>query len=107
MAGLLIYTATTDSDGTLGGLQRQGKAARIEGILQRGLEAMEWCSSDPLCISDMMGAGASFSIAACHSCVLTPETSCETFNRFLDRGLLVGTPDSPAAGFFAELVHLP
>jgi hypothetical protein len=105
MAGLLIYTATTDSDGTLGGLQRQGKAGRIEGVLQRALEAIEWCSSDPLCISDMMGASSSFSMAACHSCVLTPETSCETFNRFLDRGLLIGTSGNAGTGFFSGLLR--
>lgn len=104
MSGILIYTATTDSDGTLGGLQRQGKKERIGGILSRALLAMEWCSSDPLCISGMMGAQASFSNAACHACVLVPETSCETFNTFLDRALLIGTPDDPSVGFFADLV---
>ena len=103
MAGLLVYTATTDSDGTLGGLQRQGKSNRIGGIISRALAAVEWCSSDPLCISEMMNASASFSNAACHACVLAPETSCEAFNSFLDRGLLVGTPDHPEAGFFHHL----
>lgn len=105
MSGILIYTATTDSDGTLGGLQRQGKKERIGGILSRALLAMEWCSSDPLCISGMMGAQASFSNAACHACVLVPETSCETFNTFLDRALLIGTPDDPSIGFFTDLVR--
>ena len=104
MAGLLIYTATTDADGTLGGLQRQGIAQRIEGIIRRSISAMEWCSSDPLCITDMMGALNAFSHSSCHSCVLSPETSCEAFNHFLDRGLLVGTPDAPSVGYFADLV---
>jgi hypothetical protein len=104
MAGVLIYTATTDSDGTLGGLQRQGKAERIPGILTRALFAIEWCSSDPLCISDMMGAQTTFSHSACHACVLAPETSCEAFNSYLDRGLLVGVPDSPETGFFQSLI---
>jgi len=44
------------------------------------------------------------SLAACHACVLSPETSCETFNQFLDRALLVGTPDDPSLGFFRDLV---
>ncbi|MGN7713492.1 DrmB family protein [Agrobacterium radiobacter] len=104
MAGILIYTATTDSDGTLGGLQRQGQAQRIAGILNRAIGAMEWCSSDPLCISEAMGSQASFSHAACHSCVLSPETSCETFNCFLDRALLVGTPENPEIGYFSTLL---
>ncbi|MBB3349819.1 DUF1998 domain-containing protein [Sphingomonas sp. BK069] len=105
MAGVLIYTATTDSDGTLGGLQRQGKANRISGILGRALAAMEWCSSDPLCISEMMNASASFSNAACHACVLAPETSCEAFNSFLDRGLLIDVPGHPGTGFFSGLAE--
>ena len=50
MAGLLIYTSTSDSDGTLGGLERQGLPERIEQTVRGGLKAMEWCSSDPLCI---------------------------------------------------------
>lgn len=105
MAGVLVYTATTDSDGTLGGLQRQGKSNRIGGILARAVAAIEWCSSDPLCISDMMGAGASFSGAACHSCVLAPETSCETFNAFLDRALLIGTSEDTYMGFFSGILR--
>lgn len=105
MAGLLIYTATPDSDGTLGGLERQGKAGRIEGVLQRSIEAVEWCSSDPLCISDMMGAFNSCSSSVCHSCCLVPETSCEVFNFFLDRALLVGTSENPEIGFFRNLIR--
>ena len=105
MAGVLIYTATPDSDGTLGGLQRQGKAERIPGILTRALFAIEWCSSDPLCISDMMGAQATFSHSACHACVLAPETSCEAFNSYLDRGLLTGLPGNPQTGFFDGLMR--
>lgn len=104
MAGLLIYTATSDADGTLGGLQRQGEADRLAETLRNAVAAVEWCSSDPLCISDMMGAEGSFSRSACHSCVLVPETSCEEFNFFLDRGLLVGIPDHPEVGFFSALL---
>ena len=103
MAGLLIYTATADADGTLGGLQRQGRASRIEGIVVRAIRSLEWCSSDPLCITDAMGAISSYSHSACHACVLSPETSCESFNSFLDRAYLVGLPDDPAVGFFNEL----
>ncbi len=103
MAGLLIYTATTDSDGTLGGLQRQGLSGRIAGILVRAIAGIEWCSSDPLCITDMMGALQSYSHSSCHSCVLAPETSCEAYNNFLDRGLLIGIPESSETGFFSDL----
>ena len=103
MAGLLIYTATPDADGTLGGLQRQGRASRLEGILERAIRSLEWCSSDPLCITDAMGAISSYSHSACHACVLSPETSCESFNKFLDRAFLVGLPEAPDVGFFHDL----
>ena len=33
-------------------------------------------------------------------CALVPETACEVFNRFLDRGLVVGTLTEPEIGFF-------
>ena len=104
MAGLLICTATPDADGTLGGLQRQGRASKLEGIVVRAIHSLEWCSSDPLCITDSMGAISSYSHSACHACVLSPETSCENFNKYLDRAFLVGLPNEPAVGFFHELL---
>lgn len=104
MAGLLIYTSTTDADGTLGGLQRQGKPELLRRTIPAAIHAMDWCSSDPLCIEGHMAAPESASGAACHACVLAPETACEHFNRLLDRALLVGTPDHPEAGFFSELL---
>jgi hypothetical protein len=100
MAGVLIYTATTDDDGTLGGLQRQGDPARIGRTVLSALHAQAWCSSDPLCIEDMMTAEDALSLAACHACALAPETACEEFNRFLDRALLVGAPGRPELGYF-------
>jgi hypothetical protein len=105
MAGLLIYTATSDSDGTLGGLQRQGEAHRIERAVEAAIRAMEWCSSDPLCIEGMIAGADGLSLAACHACVLAPETACEEYNRFLDRAALVGLPDAPEVGFFAPLIQ--
>lgn len=101
-AGVLIYTATTDADGTLGGLQRQGEAKRIEMTLRDAIRAQRWCSSDPLCIRDLMMVSNASNLAACHACLLAPETSCEHFNQFLDRALLVGTPEDPTIGFFEE-----
>ena len=103
MAGLLVYTATSDSDGTLGGLQRQGEAGRIEKAVEASIRAMEWCSSDPLCIQGMISPADGLSLAACHACLLAPETACEEFNRFLDRAVLVGLPDAPEIGFFSEM----
>lgn len=105
MAGVLIYTATPDSDGTLGGLERQGISSRIGGILERAIQAVEWCSSDPLCITDMMGAEKSFSHSVCHACCLAPETSCEAFNCFLDRALLTGDGSESGLGFFEDMLR--
>ncbi len=104
MAGLLVYTATTDADGTFGGLQRQGLPDRMRRTLPAAVQSMEWCSSDPLCISGRMAPPEAASGAACHACVLAPETACEHFNRLLDRALLVGLPDDPDIGFLRGLV---
>lgn len=103
MAGLLIYTATTDDDGTLGGLQREAAPERIERTVAAAIQSQAWCSSDPLCIEGLL-AGGNLSLAACHACVLAPETSCEEFNLFLDRALLVGTQLMPTLGFFSALI---
>lgn len=105
MAGLMIYTATSDSDGTLGGLQRQGQAGRFAPMFMEAIRANEWCSSDPLCIKGLVAATESSTLAACHSCLLSPETSCEDFNRFLDRAMLVGTPEDRSIGFFSDLTY--
>ena len=105
MAGLLVYTATPDSDGTLGGLERQGKAKRIAGILERAIDAIEWCSSDPLCITDTMGAINSYSHSVCHACCLAPETSCEAHNCFLDRALVTGDGTGSGLGYFEDMLR--
>ena len=45
----------------------------------------------------------SCNLAACHGCALLPETSCEQFNRFLDRGLVIGTFGDPTLGYFSDI----
>ncbi|MGP3950177.1 DrmB family protein [Streptomyces sp. 7N604] len=103
MAGMLIYTAAGDSEGTLGGLVRMGQPGRFEPTLRSAVSTAGWCSADPVCI-DSRGQGPdSCNLAACHSCALLPETACEEFNRFLDRALVVGTLDDSAMGFFNVL----
>ncbi|CAN5318037.1 hypothetical protein BH20ACI1_BH20ACI1_28680 [soil metagenome] len=93
MAGVLIYTADGDSDGTLGGLVRMGQPGKLESVLFNALDHARWCSSDPVCREmGKHGQGPdSCNLAACHSCALIPETSCELFNRFLDRQVLVNS----------------
>jgi hypothetical protein len=104
MAGVLIYTATGDDDGTLGGLQRQGDPERIGRTVIAAVRSQAWCSSDPLCIDGRLTNPEAMSQAACHACVLAPETACEHFNRFLDRAMLVGIPDDATIGFFSALL---
>lgn len=102
MFGLFIYTATGDSEGTLGGLVRQGKADRFRGIFIKAVESAVVCSNDPVCnLSNGQGRDA-LNLSACYACTLVPETSCEDYNTILDRGMLVGTLDNPAAGIFSE-----
>ncbi|MGC8920729.1 DUF1998 domain-containing protein [Streptomyces griseoaurantiacus] len=104
MAGMLIYTATSDSAGSLGGLVAQGEPSRLARTLRSALRRAEWCSADPLCMESEAGGAGSVNLAACHACVLLPETSCEQNNGLLDRALLVGTPESPGIGFFGEAI---
>jgi Domain of unknown function (DUF1998) len=104
MAALLIYTAAGDSEGTMGGLVRMGQIGKLEPVIQRALLDAEWCSADPVCMETGLGnrQGAdSYNLAACHNCALIPETACEEFNRFLDRGLVVGKVENRELGYFA------
>jgi hypothetical protein len=105
-AGFLIYTSTSDADGTLGGLVRQGTTHRLEQLLKSSIESAGWCSSDPLCIESTGQGADARNLAACHACCLLSETSCETGNRDLDRGFLIGTDKNPELGFFRELISL-
>ena len=100
MNGILIYTASVSSDGSLGGLVRSGRSGRFEPILHKALDEALWCSGDPVCIESQGQGLDSCNLAACYSCALVPETSCEMGNKFLDRALVVGTIDNPRTGLF-------
>jgi hypothetical protein len=100
MAGVLIYTATSDSAGSLGGVVAQGEPDRLEASLRSALQRTSWCSNDPLCMESEASGADSLNMAACHACLLLPETSCENNNILLDRAALIGTPDGRTSGFF-------
>ncbi|MHB8184372.1 MAG: DrmB family protein [Candidatus Desulforudaceae bacterium] len=104
MAGILIYTAATDAEGSLGGLVREGYPERLENTFRRMLEAASWCSEDPLCILSSGQGLDALNFAACHACTLLPETSCEKRNCFLDRAAIVGTLEDRSLGFFSNLI---
>lgn len=104
MAGLLIYTAAGDSEGTMGGLVRMSRPENLRTVVAAAVAGARWCSTDPVCMdAGERGQGPdSCNLAACHGCALLPETSCEEFNRFIDRGVVVGTFDNPTLGFFCS-----
>lgn len=101
MAGILLYTAAADSDGTLGGLVDLGKADSLERILDLALHRAEICSSDPLCSMHNSSEDRTLHGAACHACSFLAETSCEAGNRYLDRALVVPTFECKDSAFFS------
>ncbi|MBO9460678.1 DUF1998 domain-containing protein [Labrenzia sp. R5_0] len=99
-AGVLIYTAAADSDGTLGGLVELGKPDNLGRLLKQALGRATICSSDPLCSEHEPEKDRSLHAAACHACSFVSETSCEFGNRYIDRALIVPTLDETDAAFF-------
>ena len=103
MNGVLIYTGSPDSEGSLGGLVRLADPELLEPIVRRTLYHAGWCGSDPVCIeTDPRHSGERVSGASCHCCLLLPETACEKFNRELDRAVLVGDAEGTFAGYFGD-----
>lgn len=89
MAGILLYTAASDSEGTLGGLVQLTSLGRQ---IHQALEALKICGSDPLCSEHPpTGDGRGIHGASCHACLFAPETPCEKGNRYLDRNTLFET----------------
>jgi hypothetical protein len=101
--GILLYTGSSGSEGTLGGLIEVGK--QIEHYLKTALDMGHLCSNDPVC-SQYKPADSQedryLHGAACHGCLLIAETSCERRNELLDRALVVRTVDATGAEFFPD-----
>ncbi|MBY8317178.1 DUF1998 domain-containing protein [Vibrio fluvialis] len=105
MYGVLIYTASGDSEGSLGGLVRMGQPGKLEVIIKKAINDAQWCSLDPICYESGHSGGQGpngLNLAACHNCLLLPETSCEAFNSFLDRTAIIGVV-SDHVGYFDNL----
>ena len=91
MSGILIYSASGDSEGTMGGLVRQAEPDLFGNTLENAINKAQWCSADPICNEAFKRGGQgpySLNMAACHCCCLLPETSCENFNRLMDRSYI-------------------
>lgn len=104
MHAVLIYTAAGDTEGSMGGLVRQGLEDRLPQLIESAILRASWCSSDPVCLESNGQGPDGMNMAACHSCALLPETSCELMNLMLDRTLLVGSLANPEIGYFSELL---
>ncbi|MBA2116688.1 DUF1998 domain-containing protein [Bremerella alba] len=101
--GVLLYTGTSDAEGTLGGLVQVGR--RIHEHIRNALKMGELCSNDPVCAQHEPANQHERRFlhgAACHGCLLISETSCEQHNEFLDRALVVPTVDHLGVEFFGS-----
>ena len=96
MNGFMI-SAFDGTDGYLGGLSNlcnnltedKENDVSLSTIIRNAIMRAKDCSSDPICLeSDGQGVGL-LNLAACHSCTLIPEISCELSNLFLDRKMVI------------------
>ncbi len=101
MQGFLI-SAFDGTDGYLGGLSNLcNDLENLNNIINSAIFRATDCSSDPICIeSEGQGVGQ-LNLAACHSCTLTPETTCELSNLYLDRKLVI----SNDYGYFKSIIE--
>jgi hypothetical protein len=93
MAGIMLYTSSASSDGSLGGLVNLGNTA-FEILLSKAVGKAQWCSSDPLCSLHKPEISHRDNGAACHACSFLPETSCVNMNSLLDRAMVTSTAAS-------------
>jgi len=89
-SGILIYTAATGGDGTLGGLISLAEEKFMSKIFRKAAQGIISCSNDPVC-SEIRINKKKITGACCHACQLLSETSCSYQNLFLDRNLVGGT----------------
>ena len=103
MAGILLYTGSSDKEGSLGGLVELGSVDQITNLIRDAFQEALVCTNDPECMSNLP-AGNNSNGAACHSCSMISETACENGNRMLDRGLVVPILGREESSYFKELV---
>jgi len=103
MSGILLYTGSSDKEGSLGGLVALGDCRKLIPIIKSALENALVCTNDPECLSKLPTSQKS-SGAACHSCCMISETACENGNRMLDRALVVPLDERERLAYFKDLV---
>ena len=102
MAGVLVYVAVPDAEGSLGGLIQQADPRRFLRLLVTAVESAAWCSMDPVC-GEREGHGPGLlNRAACHACALVPEPSCACGNVLLDRTFVAGDAEGSCPALFAR-----
>ena len=103
MSGILLYTGSSDKEGSLGGLVELGTIKNLRILMRDAFQEALLCTNDPECMSNTP-AGKNSNGAACHSCCMISETACENGNRTLDRGLVVPISDRENQAYFRKLV---
>jgi hypothetical protein len=106
MYGVFIYTASGDSEGSLGGLTSLAQSDKLYPIILRALENMNYCSSDPICSDGDFEYHTAANGAACHACTFVAETSCEWGNMLLDRRTLININPNEKYGYFDDLLNI-
>lgn len=104
MAGVLLYTGSTDKEGSLGGLVELGSVNRLITLMKDAFQEALLCTNDPECLNNLPASNNSNG-AACHSCCMISETACENGNRMLDRGLVVPLTGREQQSYFKKLVE--
>jgi len=103
MSGILLYTGSSDKEGSLGGLVELGNIDKLIVLMRDAFQEALLCTNDPECMSNLP-AGNNSNGAACHSCCMISETACENGNRMLDRGLVVPISGREEQAYFKDLV---
>ena len=104
MCGVLLYTGSSDKEGSLGGLVELGNYDKLIPLIKSAFENALICTNDPECMESNPTVEKSNG-AACHSCCMISETACENGNRLLDRTLVVPIGDKSEQSYFKELVE--
>ncbi len=100
MNGVLIYTIA-GSEGSYGGITSICDGNKIGKLIESAMIRAIDCATDPICYHTHGQGVANLNLSACFSCTLLPETSCEKFNCYLDRRILV----DKEYGYFKNLIN--